>query len=99
MLAHYGDTICAEDVKGMSEEYYPRLWQAVIEQALYDATWEKKAHPEYMRESLDWFFSPLQEEDFLHVCALAVRSPVKMRIFLRNLLDQGKLYRRRKDKE
>lgn len=80
-------------------ENCPRLWQAVIEQALYDATWKKKAHPEYMRESWDWFFSPLHEEDFFHVCALAGRDSVKLRNFLRILLDQGKLYRRRKDKK
>ena len=82
----------------MNEEYYRRLWQSVIEQALYDATWSKKAHPEYMREAWDWFFSPLHEDDFFHVCTLAGRSPVKLRLFLRNHLNQGKIYRRRKEK-
>lgn len=82
----------------MTEEFYKKLWQAVIEQALYDSTWPKKAHPEYMREAWGWFFSPLYEEDFFHVCALAGRSPMKLRLFLRNHLNQGKLYRRRKEK-
>ena len=82
----------------MNEEFYHRLWQAVIEQVLYDATWPKKAHPEYMREAYEWFFSPLYEDDFLHVCALAGRSPLKLKKYLNDHLAAGKLYRRRKDK-
>ena len=79
-------------------ETYQKLWQAVIEQALYDSTWKKKAHPEYMREARTWFFSPLHEDDFLHVCALAGRSPLKLKEYLNDLLLRNVPYRRRHDK-
>ena len=80
----------------MIEEYYHRLWQSVVEQALYDATWPKKSHPEYMREARDWFFSPLHEDDFLAVYALAGRSPQKLKEYLNDHLLRKVPYRRRK---